>query len=473
MTVPRRSSGRAECRSGGGYRLAAAGARPQRCMSYPSDNPRPPVRMLLHSAFHNDTRVLREASALVEAGYPVEVVAGADPLRPERLPRREMVEGAEVVRVTRDSRTARLGRRVAAAVRVREGAPASAPPHASAPTPATALSARAYRAATRAVKTLDYARYARSALRQLRPGGPALFVAHDLITLPVGWLARRRHGGRLVYDSHELYTEHDAGELGSRLARRRWRALESRLIGDADRVITVCDSIADELTRRYGVPRPTVIRNVPRRPSRSARGLDLRERLGIPPEPPVVLYLGGLTRNRGLEQLIAAAELLPDCAVVMLGPGLPGYLGRLEALVARHGVGGRVHVLGPVEPDRVIATARSADVGVSLIQNVGLNNYYSLPNKLFEYVHAGLPVVASAFPELERVVVGRGIGVTCDPADPVAIARAIGELLHDDARRARMSANARAAAGELSWEAERRRYVGLFDELAAAGDRSA
>jgi glycosyltransferase involved in cell wall biosynthesis len=435
--------------------------------SDPTDNPRPAVRMLLHSAFHHDARVLREASSLVGAGYSVDIVAGDDPLRPDPLPRREIVEGAAVVRVTRDSRTARLGRRVAAALRARRGEPSAAAP-ASASAPASPLTGGAYRTATRAVKTLDYARYVRSALRQLRPGGPAVFVAHDLITLPVGWLAKRRHGGRLVYDSHELYTEHDAGALGGRLARRRWRALESRLIRDADHVITVCDSIADELARRYGVPRPTVIRNVPRRPGEFVPGLDLRERLGIPPELALVLYLGGLTRNRGLEQLIEAAELLPECAVVMLGPSAPDYSGRLEGLVARHGLGHRVHVLGPVEPDRVIGTAGSADVGVTFIQNVGLNNYFSLPNKLFEYVHAGLPVVTSAFPELERVVLGCDIGVTCDPADPATIARAIGELLHDGERRARMSANARAAATDLSWEAEGRRYVGLFDELVAA-----
>jgi glycosyltransferase involved in cell wall biosynthesis len=151
----------------------------------------------------------------------------------------------------------------------------------------------------------------------------------------------------------------------------------------------------------------------------------------------------------------------------MVGPAAPGYFDQLAALVARRRLDGRVHLLGPVDPDRVIATARSADVGVSFIQNVGLNNYYSLPNKLFEYVHAGLPVVASAFPELERVVVGRDIGVTCDPADPHAIARALGELLGDDERRARMRANALAAAGELSWEAEGPRYVALFDNLAA------
>jgi glycosyltransferase involved in cell wall biosynthesis len=364
------------------------------------------------------------------------------------------------VRVERDSRTARAARSLFALARARaaRGRKGAAP--AVAPSPSQGwLASRAYRTVTRAVKTLDYVRYVRAALRQVRRGRAAIFVAHDLITLQVGWWAK-------------LYSEHDAGDLGGRLARLRWRAVEDRLIHGADRVITVNESIADELVRRYRIARPTVIRNVPRVPRAAAAGIDLRERLAIADGVPIVLYLGGLTRNRGLEQLIASIPWLPDCAIAMVGPAAAGYRPTLDALIARAGAGDRVHVLDPVPPDAVIATARSADVGVSFIQNAGLNNYYSLPNKLFEYVHAGLPVVTSTFPELERVVAGRGIGVTCDPADPEAIAAALGSLLRDPERRARMSANALAAACELSWEAEGQRYVALFDELAVrAGGR--
>jgi glycosyltransferase involved in cell wall biosynthesis len=316
------------------------------------------------------------------------------------------------------------------------------------------------------VKTLDYVRYVRAALAEVETGGPAIFVAHDLITLPVGWLSKRRHGGALVYDAHELFSEHDAGALGGRLTRSRWRWLEARLIGKADRAITVNDSIADELARRYRVERPVVVRNVPRRPRECAAAIDLRAALGVPDDRRIVLYLGGLTRNRGLEQLIASAAGLPKAVVVMLGPAAPGYRAALTRLMEREGLQDRVHVLEPVPPDAVIETARGADVGVSLIQNAGLNNFYSLPNKLFEYVHAGLPVVTSDFPELARLVRGHEIGVTCDPADPAAIARAIGGLLDDDGARERMSVNARAAAAELSWEVERERYLALFDELA-------
>jgi glycosyltransferase involved in cell wall biosynthesis len=189
-------------------------------------------------------------------------------------------------------------------------------------------------------------------------------------------------------------------------------------------------------------------------------------RLDIPPEHRLVLYLGGLTRNRGLEQLIASAARVPRCTVAIVGPSAPAYAPTLAALIERESLTDRVHVLPPVPPEDVIPTARSADVGVSFIQNVGLNNFYSLPNKLFEYIQAGLPVVTSDFPELERVVLGRGVGITCDPGDPEAIARAIATLLDDAELRARLSANARAAATELSWEAERDRYRTLFDDLA-------
>lgn len=442
-----------------------------------SDRTRPPVRMLLHSAFDHDTRVLREATALVEAGYRVEIVAGQDPLSSNPLPASEVVEGVEVERIESESRTATLGRSVAAAVRARrrpagrdaaDSSPATgATGAAPSPVAAGGLASRAYWAATRAVKSLDYLRWARAAVRRVSAGGPAIFVAHDLVALPVGWWARRRAGGALVYDAHELYSERDTGALGSGLARRRWQLVELALIRAADRVMTVNDSIADELARRYRAPRPTVIRNVPRHPSAAARALDLRSHLEIPPDLRIVLYLGIVTRNRGLEQVVASLGEVPGCAFVMLGRApVPEYVTGLRKLVASEGVADRVHLLDPVPPDSVIPTARSADVGVTFIQNVGLNNYLSLPNKLFEYVHAGLPVVASAFPELERVVAGRGIGLTCDPTDPAAIGASLRAVLGDDAGRARMSANALAAAGELSWDAERERYTALFDGLA-------
>ena len=226
------------------------------------------------------------------------------------------------------------------------------------------------------------------------------------------------------------------------------------------------DGVAGELARRYGIPRPVVVRNLPsarppvegESPLRAALALDARAR--------VALYLGGLQAGRGLEPLIdAAGRLEPDHALVLMGPGHPDYIARLRDRAAAGGVADRVVFAPPVPTDAVVRWASGADLGLALIQNVSLSYFLSLPNKLFEYVAAGLPVVASDFPEMRRVVEDHGLGAVCRPDDPVAIARAIAWALDDPDRHARLRAAARAAAGELSWERESAVLVELVDRL--------
>jgi glycosyltransferase involved in cell wall biosynthesis len=119
-----------------------------------------------------------------------------------------------------------------------------------------------------------------------------------------------------------------------------------------------------------------------------------------------------------------------------------------------------------VPTEDVVRWAAGADVGLALIQNVSLSYFLSLPNKLFEYVAAGLPVVASDFPELRGVVEGRARGAVCAPDDPDAIARAIAWTLDDPDRHERLRAAARIAAAELTWDTESRVLVELVDRLA-------
>ena len=150
-----------------------------------------------------------------------------------------------------------------------------------------------------------------------------------------------------------------------------------------------------------------------------------------------------------------------------MGPGHPGYATRLRDRATGAGVADRVVIAPAVPTDEVVRWAAGADAGLALIQNVSLSYYLSLPNKLFEYVAAGLPVVASDFPDLRRVVEGHGIGTVCRPDDPDAIARAVAWTLDDPGRNAGLRAAARAAAGELTWEREAPVLVELVGRLAA------
>lgn len=430
------------------------------------------IQMFVTNGVTHDARVLREAEALAEAGKPVEIVGTRDPgtLAGER--RGEVA----IVRLDRDPLPARLVRRAIAARTNPRSSPAA--PHdlsdaaqGSVVTPAM-LSAgwrpkrQAVRLALSIHLTLAWLSYARAALRVARRAAADVLVAHDLDTLPVAALAARRSGARLVYDSHELFLEHETEPPRSKLTRAVQRAVERRLVRRADRVITVNGSIAEELARRYGIPRPRVVRNVPAWTTDGEDPVDLHERLGLPPGMRIAIYLGGLAAGRGLEQLASSAAELPGVAIVFLGPAPPQFWETLHRIAAASGAGDRVKLLPPVPAADVTRWAAGADVGVVPYRNTCMNNYLSLPNKLFEYLAAGLPVVTSGFPELRRVVTEHGIGTTFDPEDPIDIARAVRDVVSDRRRLDELRAAAARAAAELSWEREKGVFLEVFEELA-------
>lgn len=406
------------------------------------------ITLLLYNPFRHDARVLRHASALAEAGHEVRVVATLE----GDLPAAEMVAGFEVVRLDHDPRIAKLARRLIA---MRRGGPAAI----GTVVDQGALQAKGSPSAllVRAVLglhlVLAWLRFRSLALRAVADGAD-LWIANDLDMLPVAAAAKRRFGGRVLYDAHELYVELVGNRPKSRAARAMQAAVERHLIRRVERTVTVNESIADELARRYGVPRPGVVMNVPdRRAAPTAPDRQrLRAALGVGDDRRVALYVGGIGAGRGIEQLVRASAHLDDVTIALIGPVAGDYRGELEALT--NGAGA-VRVLPAVAETAVLSWAAGADVGLVPYRNTCLNNYLSLPNKLFEYLAAGVPVVASDFPELRRVIEGEGVGVTCDPEDPADIARAVRSVVDDPVRHARFRAGALRAGERFNWERER------------------
>ncbi len=415
------------------------------------------VCMFVHNPLLHDARVEREAAALAGAGYDVRVIAarGAGTAPFERR------DGFAVERVDSDPAPTRAVRRaLSARGRGADIGAVAAPLHGGCAGARGAIQ----RVALRAHLAAELARYLRRAAAAAADRPADVWIAHDLDALPAALMARRRHGGRVLYDSHELFAERIAV---SPAARPFWRALERRLAPRADAVMTVGEGVAGELARRYGIPRPAVVRNLSAASPAGAAESPLRGALGLDPAARIALYLGGLQAGRGLELLVdAARRLAPGDVVVLMGPGHPAYAAGLRRRAERAGVADRIVLAPPVPTGEVVRWAAGADVGLALIQNVSLSYFLSLPNKLFEYVAAGLPVVASDFPDLRRVVEERGLGTVCRPDDPDAIARAIAWTLDDPERHARLRAAAGAAATELTWERESRVLVQLVDRLA-------
>jgi hypothetical protein len=227
--------------------------------------------MFVHTALLHDARVEREAAALAAAGYDVRVVAA----RGAGTPARERRDGFEIERVDSDPMPTRAVRRALAA-RGRGGdiGTVAAPLHRG----RAGVRGVVERLALRVHLAAELARYVRLAAGAAKTAPAQVWMAHDLDALPAAWFARRRHGGRLLYDSHELFSERIAV---SSAARPFWRALERRLARRADAVVTVGDGVAAELARRYRLPAPTVVRNIPAAgPAAVGDGSGSRWRLG-------------------------------------------------------------------------------------------------------------------------------------------------------------------------------------------------
>lgn len=469
------------------------------------------VCMFVYNNFTHDARVLKEAQTLQAAGYAVTVIA----LRDDHTQPCEDLDGIRVVRVEKDPLHLRLLarlRHVAAAAGRQRNRPA---PNRSAQASKKLDRSSLRRSVLHALRRA-WVRYGRHlsawgrhvsdrgihCLARLVKGGlydglkrglmrfhlplcfwdyylrslryvdqhPAdIYHAHDLNTLPVAYWAGRRHRAKVVYDSHELYLERNTLRPPGRIQKAVLSRCEAFLIRRAAGVITVNESIAKELERRYGVATPTVVMNTPRRISVqehwSKADSPLRAAAGVPPGNPLLIYSGSITFNRGLEKLIESLIYLPDCYLVLMGYGAAQYKERLQRLAVETGAGPRFSFFGPVAADQVTLYAADADLGVAPIENVCLSYYYCSPNKVFEYLLAGLPVIASDFPELRKVIITHDIGCTFDPADPRSIAQAARTVLGDQQTWDRMRANTATAALSYNWENESQKLLNLYQKM--------
>jgi glycosyltransferase involved in cell wall biosynthesis len=422
------------------------------------------IDMFVYNRCTTDARVLKEAKTLAEAGHEVRIVAVLD----QTTAPEEERDGFRIVRIDRNPIHYRVLRAGRAAGRLWQR-PAAAMTERQASTrkrardvaliPAYLLWRALRRALLSPHKPLTFFDYYRRAYRLVLADPPDALHAHDLNTLPVAAALARRLDLTLTYDAHELYPE--ISTLSRREA-RAWRLIERRLAPRADNVLTVCDSIADEMTRRYAIARPSVLLNCPVAAIDDGTVAD-RGGAAVDLDDPVILYQGGFAPNRGLETVVHSAVLLSRGRVVLMGWGSLGD--ELRELIAAEGVAERVTIVPPVPREEVIARAAEATVGVIPYEPVGLNNTFTTPNKLFDYMAAGLPIAASRLPELQRFVEGEEIGLTFTPGDPASLAACLDRLLTDPERHAEMRHRAHEAAERYTWERQCAALTGLYDGM--------
>jgi glycosyltransferase involved in cell wall biosynthesis len=265
----------------------------------------------------------------------------------------------------------------------------------------------------------------------------------DLDTLLPGFLLHRLLGRKLVYDAHEYFTE--VPELQERpRIKALWEALANWIIPRLKHCYTVGSGLAQLMEARYSVPFG-VVRNVPR----ASPFPDEPRTLSW---PVILLYQGALNEGRGLEAMLEAMTLLPEAELWLAGEGDLSELLRRRAEALN--LGERVRFWGFLLPEALQALTPQASIGLNLLENKGLSYYYSLANKAFDYVQAGLPSLQMDFPEYRRLNEEYEAYLLVPNLEPETLANQIRRLLDEPGLYAHLHQNCRAAAQTWTWEQE-------------------
>jgi glycosyltransferase involved in cell wall biosynthesis len=421
------------------------------------------IVMIVYGDITHDTRVRREAQTLADAGHAVTIVCRpADPRTMEVSSGR--LGDVEILRIPLPDgwrrpwrilgAPLRAGARVVARLRGRQGGGET-------------------------LAWLATWRFANGGwTRHVARAAPAADVvhAHDLPAGAAGLAVAHRDGVPLVYDSHEVFLETRSTAERPGWARRWLVRREARVFAAAAALVTVNDEVKAELERRYEAPaRRITVHNCPPRWSPPSTPSDrLRMAAGVPDGAPIALHHGSFVEHRGLVEMAEALTLprLEHVHGVYLGFG--SLRARLAQLATEGRFGGRLHVLDAVDPADVLDWVSGADVDVMAIAPTTLNHRLSTPNKLFESLAAGVPVVCSDFAPMRRIVLNDPagpLGEVCDPLDPASIAAAIRSVIDRPAdERAALRARCLTAAHERwNWETESARLVDLYRSLGPAG----
>ena len=283
-----------------------------------------------------------------------------------------------------------------------------------------------------------------------------VLLANDLDTLPANYLASRLRRRPVVYDSHEFYTE--VPELMNRPGIRRfWLGIEKFILPKLKYAYTVSNSIAREYKKRYRTEFH-VIRNVPVSPDSGTETPAKHDKTEN-----IILYQGSLNEARGLEYAIRAMKFIDNARFIIAGEG--DISQKLKQLVEAEKLDGKVVFTGRLAPGKLKVLTSEADLGLSIEEDRGLNYRYALPNKLFDYIHAGLPVLVNNLPEMASIVSAWQIGLVTPSLEPEVLAGKIKDALFDEKQREEWAVNLKMAASELCWEKEELKLQEIFQRF--------
>ncbi|MDR2556617.1 MAG: glycosyltransferase [Bacteroidales bacterium] len=295
-----------------------------------------------------------------------------------------------------------------------------------------------------------------------------IFLSNDTDTLPANYLAARIRSKHLVFDAHELFPE--VPELSERPAVKKiWTKIENKIFPHLKNSYTVCQSISDEYYKKYGI-KMEVVRNIPyaktpaKEPSPKVKNIidDIEKQKQKGKK--IIIYQGAVNIGRGIEHIIKAMPLLPDFIFYVIGCG--DIIDKLKTILTSNDsdttngfhTSEQVIFTGKIPADELQYITEKADVGVNILENKGLNYYYSLPNRIFDYMRANIPVVSTDFPEIRSIVEKYNAGVLITDYSPKELSKAIIQAIE----------NKKQIKNDLSWESESEKIIKIFHTLASS-----
>lgn len=274
--------------------------------------------------------------------------------------------------------------------------------------------------------------------------------AIDLDTILPCFLVSKLKRKKRIYDAHELFT--GLKEVVTRPGIKKvWEKVEKTMVPRFPLGYTVSESIAGEFNKRYRVQYKT-IRNVP-----------LLKKLPVAENTEkFILYQGAVNEGRGFEWLIPAMQLV-NCKLVICGDG--NYMSKLKKLIAANQLEEKIVLKGMLPPGQLLEISVQARAGIAIAENTGLNQWLALPNKFFDYIHAGIPQVTMNFPEYSRINSEFEVAVLLNSTKPEEIAKAINNLLNDDVLYQKLRENCMAARKVFCWQNEDKKLLSFYQSV--------
>lgn len=285
-----------------------------------------------------------------------------------------------------------------------------------------------------------------------------LIYANDLDTLAPCYFISKIKNTRLIYDTHELFTE--VPELTSRpKIQNIWLKIESSIFPRLKHVITVNDSIAKIYRQKYNVA-VIAVRNVPEYDKENI-SRNTRKELKIRDEDFILIIQGsGLNKDRGIEEAISAMQYSTDCVLLIVGDG--DVIPKAKKMVAEKKMESKVRFIPRIPYKELMRITRLANLGLLLDKNTSLNQGLALPNKLFDYIHAGIPILSSNLIEISKIIKQYEIGIFLSEIEPKTICETILKYKSNIALQKQHQINCQNAAEQENWQFEQQKLIDVI-----------